>query len=72
MADLVSARRAGLGSVGEDELEHARLLLELARIDRAIRRAKSEGETGIGELAREREAVSAERRAVTGRLEKAV
>lgn len=71
VADLVTLA-GNLGSVGQDELQHARLLLELARIDRAILRAKSEGETGIGELAREREAVSAERRAVTGRLEKAV
>jgi hypothetical protein len=71
MADLV--KLAGKpGRVGEDELQHARLILELARIDRAILRAKSEGGAGIGELAREREAVSEERRAVTGRLERAV
>jgi DNA primase len=71
VADLV--RLAGRpGRVGEDELQHARLILELARIDRAILRAKSEGGPGIGQLARQREAVSAERRAVTGRLERAV
>jgi DNA primase len=64
---------AGLaGHVAEDQLEHARLVLEQARIDRAIRRAKSEGGTGIAELAREREAVMAARRTVYARLEKAV
>ena len=60
------------GHVTDDQLEHARLLLEQARIDRAIRRAKSEGGTGIAELAREREAVMAARRTVYARLEKAV
>ena len=47
-------------------------MLEQARIDRAIRRAKSEGGTGVAELAREREAVMAARRTVYARLEKAV
>ena len=71
VADLVS--RAGrAGAVSDDQLEHARLVLEQARIDRAIRRAKSEGGAGIGELAREREAVMAARRTVFARLEKAV
>jgi DNA primase len=60
------------GHVTDDQLEHARLLLEQARIDRAIRRAKSEGGTGIAALAREREAVMAARRTVYARLEKAV
>jgi DNA primase len=60
------------GHVTDDQLEHARLVLEQARIDRAIRRAKSEGGTGIAELAREREAVMAARRTVYARLEKAV
>ncbi len=60
------------GQVTDDQLEHARLVLEQARIDRAIRRAKSEGGTGIAELAREREAVMAARRTVYARLEKAV
>ena len=71
VADLV-ARAGRAGAVSDDQLEHARLVLEQARIDRAIRRAKSEGGTGIAELAREREAVMAERRAVYARLEKAV
>jgi len=71
VADLV-ARAGRAGQVSDDQLEHARLVLEQARIDRAIRRAKSEGGTGIAELAREREAVMAARRTVYARLEKAV
>ena len=64
---------AGLaGQVSDDQLEHARLVLEQARLDRAIRRAKTEGGTGIADLAREREAVMAARRSVYARLEKAV
>ena len=71
VADLVG--RAGrAGEVSGDQLEHARLVLEQARIDRAIRRVKSEGGTGIADLAREREAVMAARRTVYARLEKAV
>jgi len=71
VADLVD--RAGrAGQVTGDQLEHARLVLEQARIDRAIRRVKSEGGTGIADLAREREAVMAARRTVYARLEKAV
>jgi DNA primase len=71
VADLV-ARAGRAAQVSGDQLEHARLVLEQARIDRAIRRAKSEGATGIAELAREREAVMAARRTVYARLEKAV
>jgi DNA primase len=64
---------AGLaGEVSDDQLEHARLVLEQARLDRAIRRTKTEGGTGIAELAREREAVMAARRNVYARLEKTV
>ena len=67
-------RRGGRAGrqVSDDQLEHARLVLEQARLDRAIRRAKTEGGTGIAELAREREAVMAARRTVYARLEKAV
>jgi DNA primase len=66
------AEAGSAGQVTDDQLEHARLVLEQARIDRAIRRAKSEGGTGIATLAREREAVMAARRTVYARLEKAV
>ena len=58
--------------VSEDELEHARLVLEETRLDRAIRRATAEGGAGVPGLAREREAVRAARREVTTKLERAV
>jgi DNA primase len=71
MADLVA--RAGRGvHVSEDQLEHARLVLERARLERAIRRARAEGTSGIGELARSREVVLAEIRTVVARLERAL
>jgi DNA primase len=60
------------GRVSEDELEHARLVLDEARLDRAIRRATAEGGAGVPALAREREAVRAARHSVTTRLERAV
>jgi DNA primase len=55
-----------------DELQHARLLLERDRLDRAIRRARAEGATEIPELARERETVLEGIRQVVARLERAV
>jgi DNA primase len=51
-----------------DRLQHARLVLELERLERAIILARAAG-TGGGELARRREAVREEMRAVTARLE---
>lgn len=51
-----------------DRLEHARLLLDLDRLERAIIRARGAGE-GISELAREREVVREAMRAVVARLE---
>jgi DNA primase len=60
------------GRVSEDELEHARLVLERARLDRAIRRARAEGATEIPELARERETVRERIREVAAKLERAV
>jgi hypothetical protein len=71
VADLVArAGRAPGPSV--DRLEHARLVLELARLDRAIRRARGERVGDVGDLARERERVLAEIRKVTARLEQTV
>ncbi len=58
--------------VTADELQHARLILDLDRLDRAIRRARSEGATEIPELAREREAVLEAMRQVVARLERAI
>ncbi len=51
-----------------DRLEHARLVLELDRLERALLRARAEGE-GTSELAREREAVRAQLHEVVSRLE---
>ena len=71
VADLVA--RAGRGGhVSEDQLEHARLVLERARLERAIRRARAEGGTGTGDLAREREVVLEKIRKVVAQLERAV
>jgi DNA primase len=60
------------GRVSEDELEHARLVLERTRLDRAIRRARAEGATEIPELARERETVRDRIRQVAAKLERAL
>ena len=71
MADLV-ARAGRAGDVSEEQLEQQRLLLERARLERAIRRAREEGGLKIGELAREREQVLGEIRAIDARMERAV
>jgi DNA primase len=52
-----------------ERLEHARLVLERDRLDRAIIRARGTG-AGTGELARERETVRDAIRSVVARLEK--
>ncbi len=71
MADLVE--RAGrAGQVTAEQLEQQRLLLERARLERAIRRAREEGAAGIGALAREREHVLEEIHAIDTRSERAV
>jgi DNA primase len=54
---------------GPDRLEHARLLLELESLDRAIIRARHEG-VGTSELAHRRESVRESFRAVVARLER--
>jgi DNA primase len=71
MADLV-ARAGRAGEVSEEQLEQQRLLLERARLERAIRRAREEGGTKTQELAREREQVLGEIRAIDVRMERAV
>jgi hypothetical protein len=71
MADLV-ARAGRAGQVTPEQLEQQRLLLERARLERAIRRAREEGAAGIGELAREREHVLEEIHAIDTRIERAV
>jgi DNA primase len=71
MADLV-ARAARAGDVTTDQLDQQRLRLERARLERAIRRARQEGGLGIGDLAREREVVLGEIKAIDARMERAV
>jgi DNA primase len=70
VADLVD--RAGrAGQVNEDRLEHARLLLERDRLDRAIRRDRSEGQPRPV-LANERKTVLERLHEVITRLEREV
>jgi DNA primase len=68
VSDLM-ARAARYLDPTEDRLEHARLLLELARLDRAIRRTRGEAGADVSTLAREREGVLGALRAVVGRLD---
>ncbi len=71
MADLVQlAGRAG--EVTPEQLEQQRLQLERTRLERAIRRAREGGGPGVGELAREREHVLGEIRALDAQIERAV
>ncbi len=72
-ARLMSGLVALAGRVPDptpDRLEHARLVLERDRLDRAIIRVRGQG-AGTAELARERETVRDAIRAVGGRLETA-
>ncbi|HTX29802.1 MAG TPA: DNA primase [Solirubrobacteraceae bacterium] len=71
MADLV-ARAGRAGEVSAEQVEQQRLLLDHARIERTIRRAREEGGRSIGELARERQQVLDEIRAIDARMERAV
>jgi hypothetical protein len=71
VADLV-ARAGRAGTVEPQHVEHARLVLERSRIDRAIRRARALGGTGVGDLARAREHVLEGIREVVAQLERAV
>ncbi len=71
VADLVA--RAGRGGpVTADQLEHARLLLELACVERALARASSEHQPGITDLARRRQQVLDAIGAVSGRIEQVI
>jgi hypothetical protein len=71
MKDLVDwAGR--VGPVTEEQLEQQHLLLERARLERAIRRAQQQRTPGISDLAREREHVMGEIRALDARIERAV
>lgn len=69
IAELVAL--AGRGTDGSPaQLEHARLVLELGRLDRAIRRARGTGEGDVTSLARERQDVLESIRTVVARLER--
>jgi DNA primase len=73
LATLVSEldARAARGGVGPENLEHAWLALELARLERAIDVARS-AETGdVGTLSRERQQVRSALRELSGRLQEA-
>jgi DNA primase len=70
VADLV-AQAGRAGEVNVYRLEHARLLLERDRLDRAIRRARSDGQPGV-ELANERKDVLERLHEVITRLERTV
>jgi DNA primase len=71
MADLV-ARAGRAGEVSAAQLEQQRLLLELARIERAIRRTREDGRSGTGDLARERGQVLEAIHAIDSHTEHAV
>ena len=73
------AQAGRAGSVGPERLEHARLMLEKSRIERAIRRTRAQRasglaqtESGIADLARAREEVLEGIRQVVAQLERAV
>ncbi len=71
VADLV--HRAGRGGdPSEQRLDHARLLLEFDRVERAVARARSDRVGDLASLAREREAVLADIRNVGQVLEQAM
>ncbi len=71
VAELV-ARAGRMPDVDLARLEHAHLVLELGRIDRAIRRARVEAGADVARLAREREQILEGIRRVVGQLEQAV
>lgn len=71
MAELV-AQAGRIGQVTIEQLEQQRLLLERARLERAIRRAREQRAPGIRDLAREREDVLGAIRELDSRMEKAV
>ena len=70
VADLV-AQAGRAGEVNVYRLEHAHLLLERDRLDRAIRRARADGQPGV-ELANERKDVLDRLHEVITRLERTV
>lgn len=70
VADLV-ALAGRTPDPSAERLTHAKQLLELGRLDRAIRRARADGRVETGPLAREREEVLAAIRGLSARIERA-
>jgi len=71
IADLVALAGRGRGPTPE-RLEHAELVLERARLDRAIARGRARGGSGTNELAHSRERVLERIHEVVARLEGAL
>jgi DNA primase len=71
VADLVARAGKGRGP-SPARLEHARLVLERARLDRAIARGRARGGSGINELAHSREEILERIHEVVARLEGAL
>ncbi|MEA2159767.1 MAG: primase [Solirubrobacteraceae bacterium] len=71
IADLVALAGRGRGPSAE-RLEHAELVLERARLDRAIARGRARGGSGTNELAHSRERVLERIHEVVARLEGAL
>jgi DNA primase len=71
VADLV-ARAGRTPDVSATRVEHALLVLERSRLDRAIRRSRVDGSMDVGRLAREREQVMERIHQAVVALEKAV
>ena len=71
VADLVSRAGRG-GAVTSDQLEHSRLLLELARLDRQLNRARGERRPGVAALAQERQTIRTQLEAVGSRLQQSL
>jgi DNA primase len=71
MADLVAVAARGR-EPSPVRLRHARLVLERARLDRAIARVRAQGGSGATELAREREQVLEQLHGVVSELEQAL
>jgi DNA primase len=71
VAELV-AQAGRARDISVERLEHAHLVLERARLDRAIARARAGGGGSINELAREREQVLEAIHGVVSRLQQAV
>jgi DNA primase len=69
VAELVARAGRG-GDLNVERLEHARLILDRDRLDRAIRRARGQGGADVTTLARERETVLHAIHAVVTKLEK--